>query len=79
MMLRQRLGELAVGEQPITKREECQPTNRVPEDAAAFADRDDVDARPPRPALITENWVDLRSWWSLARDHVSFHARCILP
>jgi hypothetical protein len=27
------LGQLALGQQPITKREECQPTNRVPEDA----------------------------------------------
>ncbi len=36
------LGQLALGQQPITKREECQPTNGVPEDAAAFADRDDL-------------------------------------
>jgi hypothetical protein len=37
-----RLAQLALGQQPITKREECQPTNGVPEDAAAFADRDDL-------------------------------------
>ncbi len=36
------LGQLALGQQPITKREECQPTNGVPEDAAASADRDDL-------------------------------------
>ena len=36
------LRQLALGQQPITKREECQPTNGAPEDAAAFADRDDL-------------------------------------
>jgi hypothetical protein len=38
MMLR--LAQLALGRQPITKREECQPANGVPEDAAAFRPED---------------------------------------
>jgi hypothetical protein len=46
------LRQLALGQQPITKREECQPMNGVPEDAAAIADRDDLRAATSRSVSV---------------------------